>query len=371
MLLLKGFFRKKSTIIYIIIYSIIFSAIISIFSLIKFNEEYLKSVYSKTSFLMVTSSKECYDEIKDNKNVVKIERFIIFEPDNECTTFKHSSYTVVTNDSIIDYNSGQIGDSRLAWEDFMEFDYIMIFSDKEKDFKLKDNEIALSLSGIENVNQDVKNNLIGKNLTFIYNNQKEEFKIQNYYNSVNKEMTIPDNKFNELINYSKYSYKVYVDDYLNLGESISNLKDSINTEDVEVDGIQSVNALEEGDRVFQARDLIDLFKIISFFSIIIIVIIFIIVSRNVYVDEKKIAKIERVIGFNKLQTKKLSFLKVVTLNFSSFIIAIIISTIINFLVNTFVNFTMPVLNLDIIFFIFVYLVILTVFTSIFNLDICF
>ena len=344
MLLLKGFFRKKSTIVYIILYSIIFFTLLIVSSLIKYNETYLNSIYQKSSFLILTSSEDCYDEIEKNKNVEKVDRFIMFEPYDECTIFKHQSYSVVTNNYTIDYNAESQQDDRIAWEDFMALGGIMIFSDKNKNFKLNNNEIALSSSGIEYVKQEIKNNLIGQDLSFSYNNEIHTFTIKNYYNSVNSEMTISEEKFNELKNFSEYSYKLYIQDYLNLGDSIAELKKSINNGNVEVDGIQNAYLGEEADKYYQSKDLLYLYELICFFTIITFIIIFIIVSRNVLKDEKKNIKIERMLGYNKLQSRKIGLLNILVLNFSALFISIIFFIIISVGINIFTDYTIPIFS---------------------------
>ena len=76
MLLLKGFFRKKSTIVYLIIYTIIMTTIIFSFFLIKHNEKIINDITKKRSYITMTSSKDYYNEIDNIKNVIGIERII-------------------------------------------------------------------------------------------------------------------------------------------------------------------------------------------------------------------------------------------------------------------------------------------------------
>lgn len=221
---------------------------------------------------------------------------------------------------------------------------IMIFSDKNKNFKLNNNEIALSSSGIEYVKQEIKNNLIGQDLSFSYNNEIHTFTIKNYYNSVNSEMTISEEKFNELKNFSEYSYKLYIKDYLNLGDSIAELEKSINNGNVEVDGIQNAYLGEEADKYYQSKDLLYLYEVICFFTIITFIIIFIIVSRNVLKDEKKSIKIERMLGYNKSQSRKFGLLNILVLNFSALFISIIFFIIISVGINIFTDYTIPIFS---------------------------
>ena len=326
MLLLNGFFRKKSTIVYLIIYTIIMTTIIFSFFLIKHNEKIINDITKKRSYITMTSSKDYYNEIDNIKNVIGIERIILFEPDNDCNTFKHQSYQIFNLDgTYIEYTNDE---PKINWEDFSESSNSSIYILPDKEHKLKDNEIALSKSGLDYVDSVILNNLIGQNVSFIYKNEKIEFTIKCFYDSKNKEMSISENKFYELLPNSFYSYKIYIDDYCKESETIQQLKGINDKENIEVDMFHIYDGIDNENA---SRDLINIFEIVSFFAIIMFVFVFIIVSKNILSDEKKNIQIERMLGYNKTQLRKYITAKILTLVLIALFISSIISTIINIL----------------------------------------
>lgn len=326
MLLLKGFFRKKSTIVYLIIYTIIMTTIIFSFFLIKHNEKIINDITKKRSYITMTSSKDYYNEIDNIKNVIGIERIILFEPDNDCNTFKHQSYQIFNLDgTYIEYTNDE---PKINWEDFSESSNSIIYILPDKEHKLKDNEIALSKSGLEYVDSVILDNLIGQNVSFIYNNEKFEFTIKCFYDSKNKEMSISENKFYELLPNSFYSYKIYIDDYSKESETVQQLESINDKENIEVDRFHIYDGIDNENA---SRDLINIFEIVSFFAIIMFVFVFIIVSKNILSDEKKNIQIERMLGYNKTQLRKYITVKILVLVLIALFISIIISKIINIL----------------------------------------
>ena len=338
MLHLKCFFRKKSTVIYLCIYSIIVTTIICSFSLIEYSKNVINHIYKKESFLVMTSTDNYYNKIIENKDIEKVEKIIVFNPNYDDKTFKRESYSVVSNNSpTISYNNGEEYEKIITWEDYITIPKdkeIMVTSDIDKDFKLQNNEIALSMQGIKYKDQEEMEKYIDKDLSIMYCNNVIQFKIRNYYDSKHKEMVISENKFNELISKSNvYSYKIYLKNYLKSEKVIDDLKKINNENNIKINEHIDFDASINYDSYSIANNLIYIFEIINNFIIFVFIIIFIIVSKNLLEDEKKNIIIQKMLGYNKFQSKKYFIFKIISLYLLVFGISIIVSSIINVIIN--------------------------------------
>lgn len=369
MIFFKSFFRKKSTIIYLIIYVILLVAIISVFSLIKYNKNIINEIYKKNSYVIMTSTNDYYDKILKEKDVTNVEKIILFKPNYNCDTLKKESYSIASNGMSIEYNNDETYDEQyskiVTWEEVMVDGSIIIVSDKNKEFKLEKNEIAISHQGMQDKEQDVLDNLLGQSISFMYNNDEVKFDIKQYYNSNQVEMAISEEEFNKLTSkYSIYSYRVYIKDYIN----VSNIEEVLSyDENVKINATYNINGNEDSEKYYNATNLIDTIQIVSVIIILLFMIIFIIVSKNIMADEKKNMKIERMLGFTKVKSKKIMMFKLTLLNYVSFFISILISSILNYIINSIYNFQLIIIDVSIISFLFISVLALNLLLSILSL----
>ena len=338
MLILKGFFRKKSTKIYLTIYSILFITIFSMIILIKYCDIVMNAIYKEKSYITLTSKGDYFEQISKLNGVEKVERIIIFEENEKDTTFQNQSYSVISKDTKINYDNEEKYEEIVCWEDYgvsslNSATKIIIKPDKNNELNLKDNEIVLSSEGVKNKKQKTKDSLKGKNIIFKYNGNEVEFRIKDYYDSNDLEMMISENKFNELnLNSYNYSYKIYINNYLDTEETENQLKNATNYNDLEIETRINYYGTENANKVTNSIEFSSIFEMIIFFSIIGFIIIFIIVTGNILSDEKKNSRIERILGFNKNQVKLHVILKIITLLIVAIVISTIISTILGIII---------------------------------------
>ena len=339
MLYLKSFFRKKSTKIYLIIYSVLLTTIFSMLVLINYCNKIINDVYKEKSYMLMTTRGDYLEEISKLDGVEKIERIIIFEENESDMTLKNYSFSVVGEDTTINYDNDENGEEIVCWEDYGPASFndavkIIIKYDKDDLLGLEENEIALSLEGVKFKNQNTKDNLKGKNILFKYNENDIEFRIKDYYDSNDLEMMISENKFNELNSKSNiYSYKIYVKDYLNTKGIKEKMRMVSNCNDIEIDTRIDYDANKNAEKVSLSLDLWQMFSIITFFSICGLIIIFIIITGNILSDEKKNSKIERVLGYNKKQLKLHVVVKLISLMITALLISLIISFILRLIMS--------------------------------------
>ena len=80
MILLKGFFRKRTTIIYSIIISTLLTSVILLFMFIKYYSILNTTYFETNSYIMIVSKYNHGGFLKTNENISNFEKGLIFEP---------------------------------------------------------------------------------------------------------------------------------------------------------------------------------------------------------------------------------------------------------------------------------------------------
>ena len=149
-MLIRSFFRKKTTKIYIIILSILLSSIFILYNFVNYFREVEENIIAEHSILIVSSNNDYYDYLQKIKNVTKIEKAIIFTPDKSYDIIVDGSYTIQdSNGNIINsYISKYDGEYKITWNELLtsDFDdYILVRNQEQRNMNLKSDEISIVL----------------------------------------------------------------------------------------------------------------------------------------------------------------------------------------------------------------------------------
>lgn len=333
MILLRGFFRKKTAKIYLIIFSTLLTTIIILFSLINYYSNLENDFFQKTSYLLVISKKDCYEKLTKNKSIVNIERVLLFEPDYTYDTLKKINEDESSEDN-----------SQVNWQDIFETgnQMILVFPSSKNKLDLNDRQVLFELSSITTEYKNVKG-LSKRQIGFYHENNKIEFEIKNIYESYFTNILISDNIFHNLLNKSKtFAYVLTIENY----EKAISIEHELQT----LDDIEKANLNQkfydnrELKTMNTVKDLIKSLKIASYIIIIAFSIIFTVVIRNIIKDEYKNINVERLLGYNEKQIKKHLCLKTTVLDIMACSIATAITMIIIVMINKFLGFKLSILD---------------------------
>lgn len=297
MLLLKSFFRKKSTKIYLIVIPILIISITLFSAFYKYYLSLSKSIVPYSKILIITRE-DIFEKFSSDDDYIEVDEGIVFKSNDEIAAELYM---------------------------FEELECIIVFPASKRKIELNDNEIAIGSKFLNNLD------LINKTVKLKHNNQKINFKVKTIYERNFKEILISDNKFEELINKSNifaYTLKVKEKTIIDSLENINNFQ------------------LEEGPIIYETfnnspdynlwkslKELVTWLTIISYIMIIMFSIIFLIVLRNIIIDEYKIIHTERLLGFSKNQVRKSLFLKMLCFLTVSFILSTIFSKLFIIIIN--------------------------------------
>lgn len=355
MILLKCFLRKKTTKIYLVIFSILLLSIITLSSFINYYSSVINKIYERTAYITIECKTDCYKEIKKYKSVVHIQPILLLKPNYEDNVLGRAGYQIMDQHGNILDSRAPEENLRINWDDFIFHytkEYIMVISNDERNLNLDKNDIALGLPKIMSSYdyfykplEEIKEDLIGDDISLYLDEQKHVFKIGTTYDTYFPEMTISSDKFNKLIKKSNtYAYKLITNDK----EEAIRMERRLEKLDNIIDVYRN-QMYNEGDNEIDNRlgELIDILRIVSYLVIFAFSFAFITIIKNILSDESKDTKIYRLLGYSKNKIRILLCIKVISLNIVTLLITIILSLTINSIFNQYLNISLELFNLNI------------------------
>ena len=307
MILLKSFFRKKITKVYLIILCILIISYFLLSSLIVYFTDTQNEIYSKYSEIVVINNFDIYDELSQIKDVKNIERILAFKENKDYKIFVDANYEIYdSNGNLVDSQHNE--DNKIMWE-VMEReqleDYVLVYPASRYGYELKDDEIIIAINDFwyDSYEKSSYNEIINQKIGFFYNNQNIEFNICDVIKVNMSSLLISDNLYNELI--EKKDLFVYTAKAGSL-KSESKIKQelkNISDEDSYIFSVASYYKDDASDRISSLYDLLDILKLASYLSIFVFLIVLFIIIKNIINDSKKNYLINRKLGFNKNQIK--------------------------------------------------------------------
>lgn len=280
MLIIKSFFRKKTTKKYIII----FCLLICIFSFILIGRDYyfkLDNDNTKNSFLEFIAPKNQYYEILNLQNVEEVSINII-------ASFEEGIIYLEKGNKEINFNSVLIPET---------------FKDK---FNINDK------------------------ITINYNDNNYLFNIKGYFNAKkNNTLMINSDLFQQISKDTQnVLYRISLKKWFKRDTTIKKIRKKI-----KYDENYDILAFTIRDKNINFDDEINFFNIVSIALIILYCIIFIFIIYNIIIDEKGINKLLYYLGYDSHKIKIITSSKILLLFLMCFIIVLLISGIILFILN--------------------------------------
>ena len=363
MLLLKEFFRKKTTKIYFVILTIIFLGITVFFCFANYYSRLYDHAIKKNSAFVMLSEKDHYAELNKSNILFDIQRGLIFEPDYSYTILGRQGMEVKKDGITISKKDPIYGETDFFWEDFAEFNNIVVFKASNYDLNLNSGEIALGYLPNSRFTDEKLAELIDKKLGFNIGNLKKEFVITDFYKSPLLSMAISDEDFTNLVNYSSlYFYKASVKD-LKKAEKLE-----ISLKNLEKNNNYTVHLYvwNEGDKIIELAKIVEILKNVSYLISILFVIVFYFIVKNIVKDELKNSMLKRMIGFTRWKLIKIIILELLLLITFSLLFSTLLSKISLFIINKYFNIGIKLNNLFMIVFVYIISIIITLIICLFN-----
>ncbi len=346
--LIKSFFRKRKTKIFIIIFSVVLLGIIFIYSFSKYYDKSLNDYMQTNSYISFISQIDYTKKISNMKSVQEVKKGILVSPDYSYKTFS-KNYTVDETEPQQKATTDFFEDSKVYWDLFLLNDECTdIYLASDYGYKLKKGELIILFPyNVLNDSQlNTLKNLKNKQLGFNTLDQNSiELKIKNVIDFPTATFLVSDSDYNALKKGTIiYSYRINTTDYKLLNQTRKELLDLERNEDFGV--LNRAYASDESYRQ-QLVFLVGFLKLGSYIGIFLILIVFVIICNDILKEERKNIYVERLVGYNKLQVCKSLLINILLLLLLSVIVAMILSTITLFILNILFNMNITTFELSI------------------------
>lgn len=361
MILLKGFYRKKTTKIYLLLFSILLITIVILFSFINYYIHLRDDYFKNNSYILVASKNDYYNDII-KQDIVKVEKVLLFKPDY--------SSGIIQKETLGEY--GETRNDLLYWSDLIisnedsTKEYILVLSKKG----INDTEINIGVSSEKTGNSMISYNdknifksLKNYNVSFYYESKKLEYTINNIYVNTFSEIQISSNNFQDLYtNGNTHAYKLTIGSKKKATQIIDNLqRNHKNTNDV---FYLKKNIINTDSAAYKANQIIIALKYASIIIMVLLSLIFLVIINNIIRDEYRNIKIERLLGFKKQEIVKYLAIKLITLCMISFLICVFISSLIILLLNYIFRLELTNFNFSLLLMIISVIILLSILTTV-------
>jgi len=292
-MILKGFFRNKNTIIYLVIYTLLFTIIISLNAATSYLDQINKEYFYKRTYICVESSKNIKTNLLKDKSLKNIYNILNLTFKSTTVLHDYDQYNLVN----------------------YEINGLITYKASDKNQELNNDEVIIYLDETNYLNYR-NHKLNNDTLTIAYNNEEITLNIKKLLSdnkSIN-EIVISDELFNKISSNNK-NY-LYISNIINEDE----IKNIINKYSSSNKVILIENEDNNQDKI---KNMLNQFTTIDKIFIIIFMIIIIVININLLADLKKNVKLENILGFNKKQIILNLIKRIFILNILSIIITLL------------------------------------------------
>lgn len=293
MILIKSFFRKKSSKIYLLLFSIIILGLIVIYSLINYYDIAINNYLKSNLVITFASQNDYHNDLIVDKRIDNLKVGKIVKPDySEKLLIKSTEKSPY----IFDKETNKYILSAIYWDIFLiDEDMTVLYPAKDFGIDLNNDELILVFpkDELNSKQRKTAKSILKKKLTFIDDNHRIQFTIKEIKNMPIACIIVSD-KMYEQINSELNYYSITLSDY----KEASNIREEILGLDYDTN-YNVVKKTREYSKSQEMMYVMDFLKKGYLIGIVLVLIILFVVSNNVLKDDKRNIYLERLVGFNK------------------------------------------------------------------------
>ena len=301
----KSFFRKKTTKIYIIIFTTAILFILLLNSFITHYQDLENTFFSEKAIFVIESDNDSYKLLKKYGELTNIERVLTLKPNKDYVdVIGVRGGTISSLEGTIVIPSSDKYQEKITW-DMLETPSVngkVIFV---RDDTLEERQIAIGIPKTNRgfVTQEMIDNTLSKKIGFYNNDKNYEFMIDNIYFANFSEFRIASDLFDEFLKEeTKYTYRAKINSYKNSSKIKVDLQktNKLKNQSVIVDSRYEGN---EYDNLIRIGDLLMILKVATYTLMGLFIIFVFIINKNQISDLKQNIDLEYKIGYSKRQIK--------------------------------------------------------------------
>ncbi len=300
-MVLRSFFRKTSTKIYLLIVVLIISTLIVLNNIILKTKEKYNEMFVETNLIYTELKSKNELKIIKNENIKQAKEVLIF-------TYKYIP-------EIEEYKIGILDNNK-----------IIVYKDIDFALKLDDTESIIGLNSLEFINiKPYLKNILNKSSIYKYNDKDLNLDIYDVIDfSRTNGIIISETLFNKIQSKNNHSYILTAKNEKSLIEINNYLKENkIKYEILEFNSFNDKYVMEK------LKSTVNELLLGNYILIAIFLIVVVVINANIYSDMKYNINLEKVLGYYKGKVIINIFLRFASLYFCSIFFSIILSFILN------------------------------------------
>lgn len=322
-MIIASFYRRVSTIVYIMLLIVIITTISVLNSLNLFLCDESNKIYLNSTRLIVSTDNDLYDNLNNNQNIFNIRRGVLLENGDDNTEF-------INDDPNDNY--------QISWTSFsyLSMNNVTAYLGESD---LNNNEVEVGFRTLDYYNSTTfLDQYIGKTITTYFQGEKIELLIKRVYDAgIFPELKLSNSLFERLVKEdTKYFYCSQIKKEKYEEEIRKSLLEYKNKEEDKI-VIPHIFSQSNDDTNYDIMEKINsrikTLKIVTYILSGIFIIMFIIVSKNIVEDLDETINLEYVLGFNK-KSIKMNLTKIM---FSMYMITLLLANILHVLVVLLLN----------------------------------
>ena len=263
-MIIKSFFRKKSTILYFIIFSILFVALFLINDFIQYLVKLNDLKFKEDSYLCINSKMDLMNDITKDEWIENSYCILLF---------KYSYFEHIAENQLVNYDLGSV----------------IVYSSKDKNLSLKEHDVVIGLSELDYVNKkNTLSTIEGEEIFFELDDQKIPLKIKSVVNMGQLPGIVISEKLFDSLNNNSHHYISNIKYEKNIENLVK--KYSSNADEILVLNDSNISNYNKKEKI---KKLLDIVRIVNALFLILFIIIFLIVNRNIVSDLNLNLKFEK------------------------------------------------------------------------------
>lgn len=319
MILIKEFFRRRITKIYLILLTIIIITITLLLNFSNYYKNIVNDVYLENSRILIKSPYDIKDKLDSNEKIINIEQVALADKEETGDIKDYLLYDSISQSIILTENKNEQDNDNIAI-----------------------NLINYHYKNIENIEEYLNKKVILKN-----DNYQKKYNIKEVKESKFTNISLSKEELTKFIESNKlYTYIFTVTNYEEIDDIISNLTEDNKIECLRLEYLENNSEVETVEAL---ESLIPLLYTASKILMIAFTIILLIIIHNIISSEMDNMRIEWIIGFQRHHFFLILLSKIISLLLLTIILSTILYLLINYLIIRVLNINIYLFSKEILY----------------------
>lgn len=302
MILIKEFFRRSTTKIYLVLLTVIIVAITLLLNFSNYYKNIVNDVYLENSHVLITSTDELIDKLENNQSIFNIEQV-----------------------AIVNHDETKEIDNYLLYDSISESIILTEATEEQEQNDITLNIIHFNYKNIEDIDE-----LINKKVLLKNDNHQKEYNISSIKESKFNNISLSKEELDKFTkSQNNYTYLFKVTNYQEIDNIIKDLEEENDAKCLRLEYLETNAQVET---IKSLEEMVPLLYNSSKYLMIAFTIILLLIIHNILSDEMDNMKLEWIIGFQRHNFFTILLSKIISLLLSTIVLSSLLYLLISYII---------------------------------------